>query len=64
MPMPMSFSIVKVLWEDFQDLAQFSLKPVRRFPFLSTRKETKLDACSFKRLLSSFFFFEYFTHTK
>lgn len=58
MPMPIyNFSIVKVLWEDFQGLAQFSLKSVGGFPFLSTGKETNFDACSFKRLLWSFFFF-------
>lgn len=45
MPMPIyNFSIVKVLWEDFQGLAQFSLKSVGGFPFLSTGKETNLDA--------------------
>lgn len=65
MPMPMcNFFIVKVSWKNFQSLAQFLLKSVRGFPFLSTRKETKLGAWSFKISLSSFFFFEYFTHTK
>lgn len=64
MLMPMyNFSMVEVLWEDFQGLVQFSLTSVRGFLFFSTRKETKLDACSFKRLLSSFLFFAYFAHT-
>lgn len=48
------------LCEDFQGLSQLPLKSVGGFPFLCTGKETKLDVCSFKRLLwFSFFFYAY-----
>lgn len=58
---------MEVLCQDFQGLAQLPLRSAGEFSFLRRGKQTKLDACSHKRLLWGVFFLlclyvEYLTH--